>query len=110
MPADNTLSQEPSAKHSNGSAPYPCSAQDAPPGPREAKWAFDYGYCRTSLDHQPPHFRQGSTDPRCPRECPHKAPQAVAVRFTQIFLSKGARKAAEYSKTHIDKHRPRDKP
>ena len=106
MPADNTISQDPSAKHGNGNAPYPCSTQPEPPGPREAKWAFDYGYCRNSLDHQPPEFRQGSTDPRCPRDCPHKAPQSVAARFTTIFMSKGAKKGAEYAKQHREKQKP----
>lgn len=101
MPADHTLSQEPSAKHGDGNAPYPCAGQPSPPGPRDAKeWAIDYGYCRTSLDHQPPHYKQGSSDPRCPRDCPHKAPSFVVVRFASIFAKSGAKKAAEFSVKH----------
>lgn len=99
MPADNTLNQAPSAKHGNGDSPYPCHAQKNPPGPRGAVWAINYGYCRTSLDHHPLHHLQGSSDPRCPSDCPHKAPRAVAKEFGGVFAREGAVAAAEWART-----------
>ena len=103
MPADNTL-PDLSAGHNDGANPYPCHTQPVPPGPRNAQWAINYGYCRTSLDYQPPHYKQGSSDPRCPRDCPHKAPPQVARSFGVIFAMSGAKRAAEYSTKHHNKH------
>lgn len=103
MPADTTLSQEPSERHGSASRPYPCHAWGSPPG---VEWAIDYGYCRNSLDSQPPQAMIGSTDPRCPRDCPHKAPQRVVVMFTRLFQAKGAKAAAECTRLHREKHRP----
>jgi len=102
MPADATIPQAPTAVHGSGSQPYPCHAAPEPPnGPG----FIQYGYCRTSLDHQPPGARHGSTDPRCPRDCQHKAPQQVAVMFTKTFGWNGARAAAKQSKAHRDNNR-----
>lgn len=98
MPADNTLNQTPSAMHGNGDTPYPCHAQKNPPGPRDALWAIDYGYCRTSLDYHPPGYGQGSDDPRCPVDCQHKAPGDIAQGFGQVFETSGAMKAAEWAR------------
>lgn len=102
MPADATIPQAPTAVHGNASEPYPCHAEPEPPA---AEWSIDYGYCRTSLDHQPPSARHGSTDPRCPRDCQHKAPQQVAVMFTKTFGWNGARAAAKLAKAHRDNNR-----
>lgn len=101
MPADNTLPQAPTERHGNGNGPYPCHEWPQPPS---ADFALDYGYCRTSLDHQPTGARHGSTDPRCPRYCPHKAPERVAVMFAKTFAWQGARAAAKQAKAHRDKH------
>lgn len=102
MPADTSLSQEPSEYHGSASKPYPCHAWKSPPG---AERTIDYGYCRNSLDSQPPQAKIGSTDPRCPRDCPHKAPQHVVVLFTRLFQAKGARAAAEATKRHRERNR-----
>lgn len=103
MPADESISSAPSIYHRDGKTHYICSTWPRPP--TDAKWAIDYGYCRTSLDHQPPHYKQGSSDPRCPRDCPHKAPQQVAQLFSKHFAWRGAKAAAEISKRHYDAHR-----
>ena len=103
MPADTTLSQEPSERHGSARLPYPCHAW---PGPPQARWSLDFGYCRTSLDSQPPQALVGSSDPRCPRDCPHKAPHAVVTMFTRVFQQKGAKAAAERTRLHREKHRP----
>lgn len=100
MPADNTLPQAPTGVHGNASQPYPCHAAPEPPG---SEPFIDYGYCRTSLDHQPPGARHGSKDPRCPHSCPHKAPERIAVQFTKVFAWNGARAAAKLAKTHRDR-------
>lgn len=91
MPADDSLSQEPTAKtHSNGDAPYPCSqAKQAP----RSTWAVDYGYCRHSLDQL-----AGRDDKRCPASCQHKAPRNVSDRFLEIYFAEGNEKAAAYSR------------
>lgn len=97
MPADNSLSQAPSAHHGNGDAPYACSKRQQPPG--RADFAIDYGgYCRTSLDHHPASHKVGSTDPRCPPDCAHKAPKSVAIRFTKLFVWQGAQAAAKMAR------------
>lgn len=100
MPADESLSQEPTAAHGDGIAPYWCSKADRPPGSR---WGIDYGYCRTSLDLWPESHKQGSADPRCPATCQHKAPIEVAVEFAKIYLTHGAKAAASMAKTHKGK-------
>ena len=99
MPADESLSQEPTAAHGDGLALYRCSKWPAPPG---AQFSIDYGYCRTSLDHWPEKHQQGSSDPRCPASCPHKAPIEVAVEFAKVFAAKdgGAMKAAAMARKH----------
>ena len=86
MPADVSM-PEVSARHSDASQPYPCSRASTPPG---TDWGLDYGCCRTSLDyHASKHtgelLPRGSGDPRCPANCPHKAPLAVAKGFMERF-------------------------
>lgn len=100
MPADNTLSMEPSSKHGNGNAPYPCSQRLQAPGPKEATWAIDYGWCRTSLDYHPEGYKQGSDDPRCPKDCQHKASTETAQEFAVVFVHEGAVKAAAWAKAN----------
>ena len=90
MPADNTLSQAPSAHHGNAAEPYPCHAAPKPPG---ASWAISYGFCRTSMD-----VLHGSTDPRCPQGCKHKAPERVVVQFDELYKLRGNAAAAEYAR------------
>ena len=97
MPADESLSQEPTAAHGDGLTPYRCSKWTAPPG---AQFSIDYGYCRTSLDHWPASYKQGSSDPRCPASCPHKAPIEVAVEFAKVFATHGANDAAAMARKH----------
>lgn len=96
MPADTTLSQAPTNKHGSAAKPYPCHGWSEPPG---AGWAIDYGYCRHSLDHSE-HEGYGSKDGRCPGDCQHKAPQAVALHFSKIFAWRGAVAAAEITRAH----------
>ena len=93
MPADNSLTQEPSALHSDGNKPYQCSTAPKPPG---GDGFIDYGYCRTSLDLHATHH--GSADPRCPANCPHKAPIATAQLFGAMFYHNGALMAAKFSR------------
>ncbi len=93
MPADESLQQTPSAHHGDASKPYPCSQADAPPG---SAWGIDYGYCRTSLDNRPLADKVGSSDPRCPADCKHKATKAVAMQFQRLFLMHGAQTAAAF--------------
>lgn len=99
MPADESLSQEPTAAHGDGMAPYWCSKADIPPG---VSWGIDYGYCRTSLDLWPESHKQGSSDPRCPAGCQHKAPIEVAIEFSQLFNNPefGAKGAAAMARKH----------
>lgn len=99
MPADESLSQEPTAAHGDGLAPYRCSKWSTPP---RAQFSIDYGYCRTSLDHWPASYKQGSSDPRCPASCPHKAPIEVAVEFAKVFATHGANDAAAMARKHKD--------
>ena len=94
MPADSTLSQAPTNLHGDGVSPYQCSTRPAPPG---SDWSIDYGYCRTSLDWHGPGNPQGAGDPRCPSDCPHKAPQEVAIGFMERWPS-GATVAAAWAK------------
>ena len=89
MPADPTMPAL-TAHHGDAAKPYRCHQDDNPPG---AEWAIDYGYCRNSLD-----VLTGSTDPRCPQTCPHKAPAAVVTQFDKLFHWRGAAAAAEWSR------------
>lgn len=99
MPADPSITSAPSEHHGNGDAPYPCSSR--PSAPPHAAFSINYGgYCRTSLDHHKAAHKVGSSDPRCPADCPHKAPEGVAVLFTAIFNKRdgGAEKAAQMAR------------
>lgn len=103
MPADESLSQDPtSATHGDGVSAYTCSTAENPP--RAAVWSIDYGYCRTSLDYWPKSYQQGSSDPRCPATCPHKAPVKVAIEFANVYTQKGAAAAAEMARQHREKN------
>lgn len=94
MPADHSLSQTPTAHHGDASAPYPCSARNAPPiGPG----FINYGYCRTSLDWHGRGSPQGQGDPRCPASCPNKAPEKVAVEFGRRYERDGNLAAAAWA-------------
>ena len=90
MPADTSLSQAPSAMNGDASRPYGCHADARPPG---AEFATNYGYCRHSLD-----TLVGRDDPRCPADCRHKAPAAVAGQFDKLFWWHGAAKAAKWAR------------
>ena len=99
MPADPSISSAPSALHGDGDAPYACSAREK--APASADWSIQFGgYCRTSLDHHKAAHKVGSSDPRCPANCPHKAPEGVAVLFSAIFNKRdgGAAKAAQMAR------------
>ena len=89
MPADMTTPAL-TAHHGDEAKPYRCHQDDHPPG---AEFAIDYGFCRTSLD-----ALIGSTDPRCPADCRHKAPAAVAAQFDKLFHLRGAAAAAGWSR------------
>lgn len=90
MPADKAIAEAPTARHGNAALPYPCHSAEAPPG---AAWSVDHGYCRTSLD-----ALVGSTDPRCPADCKHKAPASLVARFEKRFMWHGAKAAAGWAK------------
>lgn len=100
MPVDTTLSDKPSRHHGNGDAPYPCHAADKPPG---GAGFIDYGFCRTSLDWHGPASPQGAGDPRCPGDCPHKAPQKIAIGFGKQYAWHGAVRAAAWARKQKDK-------
>lgn len=87
MPADETLPQVSSKHHGDGVSPYPCYAWPKAPS---APWSLKYGFCRHSLDSL-----NGSTDPRCPASCPHKAPKGTDEVFDDAFARLGASGAAE---------------
>ena len=97
MPADESLSQEPTAAHGDGLGPYRCSKAEKPP--RAAAWSIDYGYCRTSLDWHGPNNPQGTGDPRCPADCQHKAPIEVAIGFIKRWPIGGAMEAAAWARS-----------
>ena len=59
---------------------------------------IDHGYCRTSLD-----ALVGSSDPRCPADCRHKAPASVVVRFEKQFSWRGAKAAAAWARAQRKK-------
>ena len=90
MPADTSLNQAPSAHHGSAARPYACHTDARPPG---AEFAIDYGFCRTSLD-----TLTGSTDPRCPADCRHKAPPMVVAQFDKLFAWRGASAAAAWAR------------
>ncbi len=90
MAVDPAQPDRPSVHHRDGAAPYVCSTW-AKPG--TAPWSHDYGYCRHSLDQL-----AGVNDPRCPADCPHKAPATVVAEFTQIWQSRGVAAAARHTK------------
>ena len=89
MPADLTMPER-TAHHGDAAVHYRCHADEQPPG---AEWSIHYGYCRHSLDSL-----VGSTDPRCPAACPHKAPAAVVTQFDKLFWWHGAAKAAKWAR------------
>ena len=89
MPADLTMPER-TERHGDAARPYRCHQDDNPPG---AEFAINYGYCRHSLD-----VLTGSTDPRCPQTCPHKAPAAVVTQFDKLFHWRGAAAAAGWSR------------
>lgn len=70
--------------------PYPCHSAEAPPG---AACSVEHVYCRTSLDSL-----VGSTDPRCPADCKHKAPASLVARFEKRFMWHSAQAAAAWAK------------
>ena len=93
---------DPAAGHApprTGDGPYPCSAWAQPPGAGNA-WAHQHGYCRTSLDLHAPTDKIGSSDPRCPADCPHKAPQSVVEAFRKTYQTQGATAAAALARQH----------
>lgn len=92
MPADPTISQAPSRHHGNAAQHYPCHKADTAPG---SSWSIEYGYCRHSLD-----YLSGKDDHRCPANCKHKAPEPVVQRFTTLFNTVGAIRAAAYTKQY----------
>jgi len=98
MPLDPAVIQEPSKLHNSGDAPYQCSSR-----PRHASGVFvDYGYCRHSLDVWPEHLKQGSSDKRCPKDCPNKAPMEVAIKFQELYSDPkhGNKGASDFSRQH----------
>ena len=91
MPADESLPQTSSSRHRDASKPYECSERPQKPGGQQF---IDYGWCRTSLDYHKDIRHedgtvtpnpQGTEDPRCAKNCPHKAPLEVAVKFMEIW-------------------------
>ncbi len=89
MPADLTM-PEVTVLHSDAARPYACHADEHPPG---AEWSIRWGYCRHSLD-----AFVGSTDPRCPATCAHKAPASVVPTFTKRFTWQGGASAAQWAR------------
>lgn len=102
MPLDPAVIQEPSKLHNSGDAPYQCSSR-----PRHASGVFvDYGYCRHSLDVWPEHLKQGSSDKRCPKDCPNKAPMEVAIKFQELYSNPlhGNKGASDFSRQHREQN------
>ena len=96
MPVDPQAGLQPPR---TGDHPYPCAYR---PAVARAEWAVDNGYCRTSLDWHAPADKIGSADPRCPAQCPHKAPERLAVQFSKQFVWRGAAAAAEMARQHLN--------
>lgn len=90
MPVDSSLSETPSAHHGDSGQPYQCHTKPTPPS---SAWGIDYGYCRTSLD-----ALLGHADPRCPKNCKHKAPTSTVAKFDKLFHWRGAIAAAEWAR------------
>ena len=90
MAVDPAQPDRPSIHHRDGATHYVCSTWEKP---STAPWSHDYGYCRHSLDQL-----AGVNDPRCPADCPHKAPATVVAEFTQIWQSRGVAAAARHTK------------
>ena len=89
MPVDPSMPER-TAHHRDGVMSYPCHTWPKPPG---ADWALDHGrYCRHSLDAM-----CGVRDPRCPPDCPHRAPAEVAETFEKRLHWLGAQAAAEWA-------------
>ena len=91
MPADETLSDKPSARHGDGDAPYWCYSIEKLPRPM---WAIQYaGICRHSLESEARKY-----DKRCPTDCPHRATDEQAAGFYEIYsvLRKGPRAASDW--------------
>ena len=89
MPADLTMPAL-TERHGDAAKPYGCYYDRRSPG---AEFAIDYGFCRHSLD-----TLTGSTDPRCPADCRHKAPAAVVTQFDKLFHWRGAEAAAGWAR------------
>ena len=96
MPADLTMPER-TERHGDAARPYRCHTDARPPG---AEFAIDYGFCRTSLD-----ALTGSTDPRCPADCRHKAPAAVVTQFDKLFHWRGAEAAAGWARAQREELR-----
>ena len=96
MPADLTMPER-TERHGDAARPYRCHADDRPPG---AEFAINYGYCRHSLD-----TLTGSTDPRCPAACQHKAPATVVAQFDKVFHWRGASAAAAWARAQREESR-----
>ena len=94
MPVDPQAGLQPPR---TGGHPYPCSER---PVLSIDPWAIAHGYCRPSLDLHKPEDKIGSSDPRCPVSCAHKAPQSVAVTFSKQFAWRGAEAAAALARQH----------
>ena len=89
MPADETLSDKPSARHGNGDAPYWCYSVEKLPRP---VWAIQYAeICRHSLEPEARKY-----DKRCPHDCKHFATKAQADGFQERYKTHGAVKAAAW--------------
>ena len=92
MPVDPAAGLQPPR---TGDHPYPCSQR---PVLQIAPWSLQHGWCRPRLDLHAPADKIGSSDPRCPASCQHKAPQSVAVQFSKLFQWRGAEAAAQMAR------------
>lgn len=95
MPADPAQAAIHSPSSISATKPYVCSEWDKPP---KAEWSVDYGWCRNSLDYHEDRDKVGSSDPRCPQTCPHKAPAGAVAKFQADYSSHGNLVAAENAK------------
>ena len=96
MPVDPAAGQAPPR---TGDGPYPCRKWPLPPGASN-RFAIQHGYCRTSLDKRVAEAKCGSSDPRCPADCPHKAPLGVVEAFQETYQTQGAEAAAALARQH----------
>ena len=90
MPVDPAAGHQPSR---TGDGPYICSTYPDPPGANNA-WADKAGYCRTSLDLRDAEAKCGSSDPRCPATCKHKAPLGIVQAYRDTYDREGAQAAS----------------